>query len=129
MQIQSPTPFTSMDAAGSTPSTGNTAGTSGSGTSSSSSTSAAALDTPTESMFLQLLIAQMQNQDPTSPQDPTQFVGELAQFSELEQVLGIRQDTDTMVQDLGAGATSASANNNSTQTQNTTQSPAQTSAA
>lgn len=126
MQIQSPTPFSSMEAPASTSSTGNTSATSGSGT---TSTNAATLDTPTESMFLQLLIAQMQNQDPTSPQDPTQFVGELAQFSELEQVLGIRQDTDTMVKDMSASATTASATTNPTPTQNTTQSPAQTNAA
>ena len=58
-------------------------------------------------MFLQLLVAQMKNQDPTSPQDPTQFVGELAQFSQLEQTLGIKTDADTLVQDLSSAATSA----------------------
>lgn len=41
------------------------------------------------SMFLQLLIAQLQNQDPTSPVDPTQFVTQLAQFSELGEVSSI----------------------------------------
>lgn len=124
MQIQSPTPFSSMEAPASTPSTGSTTGTSGSGT---SSTGSASLDTPTEGMFLQLLIAQMKNQDPSSPQDPTQFVGELAQFSELEQVLGIRQDTDTMVKDMSStSATTAPATNNQNPTPNTTQSPAQT---
>jgi len=127
MQIQSTTPFSSMDAPASTTSSSSTGSTASSST--NSTNSANSLDTPTESMFLQLLIAQMKNQDPTSPQDPTQFVGELAQFSELEQVLGIRQDTDTMVQDMSASATSASANNNSTQTQTTKESPAQTTAA
>ena len=74
-------------------------------------------------MFLQLLVAQLKYQDPTSPQDPTQFVGELAQFSQLEQTLGIKQDTDTIVQDIG-GAMTASASPTSTTTPNTTQSPA-----
>jgi hypothetical protein len=41
------------------------------------------------SMFLQLLIAQLQNQDPTNPVDPTQFVTQLAQFSELGEVSSI----------------------------------------
>ena len=35
--------------------------------------------------FLKLLVAQLANQDPTKPQDSTQFVAELAQFSALEQ--------------------------------------------
>ncbi|MEO6912459.1 MAG: flagellar hook capping FlgD N-terminal domain-containing protein [Candidatus Baltobacteraceae bacterium] len=34
--------------------------------------------------FLQLLITEMQNQDPTAPQDPTQSVTQLAQFSALQ---------------------------------------------
>lgn len=34
--------------------------------------------------FLQLLTTEMQNQDPTSPQDPTQSVTQLAQFSALQ---------------------------------------------
>jgi flagellar basal-body rod modification protein FlgD len=35
--------------------------------------------------FLQLLIAQMRNQDPTKPLDSTQYVAQLATLSELEQ--------------------------------------------
>ncbi len=35
--------------------------------------------------FLKLLVAQLANQDPTKPQDTSQFVAELAQFSALEQ--------------------------------------------
>ena len=31
--------------------------------------------------FLQLLIAQMKNQDPTKPTDPAQFIAQLASFS------------------------------------------------
>lgn len=34
--------------------------------------------------FLKILVAQLQNQDPTQPQDSSQFVAELAQFSSLE---------------------------------------------
>ena len=49
---------------------------------------------PTEDEFLQLLVAQLQNQDPMNPTDSTQFVSQLAQFSELEQVIAIRQDLD-----------------------------------
>lgn len=34
--------------------------------------------------FLQLLTTELQNQDPTKPQDPTQSVTQLAQFSQLQ---------------------------------------------
>ena len=40
-------------------------------------------------MFLQLLVAQLKNQSPLNPMDPTQFVGQLAQFSELSAVTQI----------------------------------------
>ncbi len=36
--------------------------------------------------FLQLLVAQMKYQDPMQPTDNTEYVGQLAQFSELEQM-------------------------------------------
>jgi flagellar basal-body rod modification protein FlgD len=49
-----------------------------------------------EQTFLKLLVAQMQNQDPTQPQDGTQFVTQLAQFSSLEQQIAMRQDLDAM---------------------------------
>lgn len=49
---------------------------------------------PTEQMFLQLLVAQIKNQDPLSPADPSQFTSQLAQFSELEQVVAIRGDIE-----------------------------------
>jgi len=36
--------------------------------------------------FLQLLISQLQNQNPMSPMDDTQFIAQMAQFSSLEQM-------------------------------------------
>lgn len=44
-----------------------------------------------EQTFLKILVAQIQNQDPTSPTDPTQFVSQLTQYSALEQLIGINQ--------------------------------------
>lgn len=45
-------------------------------------------DTTTSSLdkdaFLQLLVTQMQNQDPLEPTDNTQYMSQLAQFSQLE---------------------------------------------
>ena len=82
-----------------------------SNTNSSSSSSAAStansLTTPNESMFLNLLVAQIQNQDPLNPTDSSQFVSQLAQFSELEQVIAIRGDTDTIAADMQSSATAA----------------------
>ena len=54
---------------------------------SSSASSAAAASAPTlgANDFLKLLMAQMQNQDPLQPTDSTQFVTQLAQFSQVQQ--------------------------------------------
>ena|SRR5215831_947593 len=52
--------------------------------------------------FLQLLVAQIKNQDPLNPTDGTQFVSQLAQFSQLEQVIGIRGDVKTIAGTMSA---------------------------
>src|SRR5580704_16990435 len=49
-----------------------------------------------EQTFLQLLVAQLQYQDPLQPADGTQFVTQLAQFSDLEQQIGSHQDLDAI---------------------------------
>jgi len=41
--------------------------------------------------FLKLLVAQLKHQDPLAPQDATQFVTQLAQFSSLDQLIGINE--------------------------------------
>lgn len=60
---------------------------------------------PSEQMFLQLLVSQLKNQDPLNPADGTQFVSQLAQFSELEQVIAIRGDIESAT---GTNSTSGS---------------------
>jgi flagellar basal-body rod modification protein FlgD len=50
-----------------------------------------------ETTFLKLLVAQIQNQDPLNPTDSIQFVGQLVQFSQLEQLLGINQGVQALV--------------------------------
>ncbi|OPX88933.1 flagellar hook capping FlgD N-terminal domain-containing protein [Pelotomaculum sp. PtaB.Bin117] len=42
--------------------------------------------------FLQLLVTQLKNQDPSSPQDSSQFVAQMAQFSMLEQLTNLNDE-------------------------------------
>jgi flagellar basal-body rod modification protein FlgD len=45
-----------------------------------------------KTVFLQLLVAQLQHQDPLSPADGLQFVSQLAQFTNLEQTIAMHGD-------------------------------------
>ncbi|BAQ44646.1 MULTISPECIES: flagellar hook assembly protein FlgD [Methylobacterium] len=47
--------------------------------------------------FLTLLVAQLKNQDPTKPMDSTQYVGELATFSQVEQATKTNQKLDSLL--------------------------------
>ena len=52
----------------------------------------AANPTVSKNMFLQLLVAQIKNQDPLNPADGVQFLTQLAQFTQLEQTLSMSAD-------------------------------------
>jgi flagellar basal-body rod modification protein FlgD len=54
--------------------------------------------------FLRLLVAQLKNQDPLQPMDGLQFVSQLAQFSELEQLMSIRQGIDALNESIATQA-------------------------
>lgn len=89
------------------------------------STASKSSPAPSEEVFLQLLVSQIKNQDPLNPSDSTQFVTQLAQFSQLEQVIGIRNDiensmnTGTPVPAPSAGAPTTPTNpSNSTTSSN-----------
>ena len=94
----------SLPSVGATPTT--------SSSSSSASSSSRSLDTTAglgnTGTFLQLLVAQLKNQDPSQPQDGTQFVSQLAQFSNLEQSIGMKSDLDA-IKSQYVGASSATA--------------------
>src|SRR2546427_12859347 len=63
-------------------------------------------------VFLKLLVAQLKNQDPLNPMDGMSFVTQLAQFSQLDALFGIRSDLEavlatsaTPAQDAASGET------------------------
>lgn len=62
--------------------------------------SGAPTDLANKNTFLQLLVAQLQNQDPMNPADGTEFVTQLASFSQLEQTIAIRQGIEGLRSDL-----------------------------
>ena len=52
-----------------------------------------------QTMFLQLLVAQLQNQDPLNPVDGTAFVSQLAQMQQVEQTINIGQSVSSILAD------------------------------
>lgn len=52
--------------------------------------------------FLTLLVAQIRNQNPLNPADGIQFLSQLAQFSQLEQLISINTQLETLTK---SGAT------------------------
>ena len=55
--------------------------------------------------FLQLLVTQLKNQDPTAPQDNGEFIAQLATFSSLEQLTQIQQTLKAIGGALGVDTT------------------------
>src|SRR5579862_1226057 len=94
-----------------------------SGTNSSTSSASSVGSLTSEQTFLQLLIAQIKNQDPLNPTDSIQFVGQLVQYSELEQLMGINQG----VQTLDGSKSTTAATTNSTNATNSTNGTGKTS--
>ncbi len=57
--------------------------------------------------FLKLLVAQMKNQDPTNPMDSTQYMAQLAAFSQVEQSVQMNTKLDQMLQSSVLGQADA----------------------
>jgi flagellar basal-body rod modification protein FlgD len=55
--------------------------------------------------FLQLLVAQIKNQNPMNPADGVEFLSQLAQFSQLEQTMGIREGIEGLSKQVDSIAT------------------------
>jgi flagellar basal-body rod modification protein FlgD len=56
-----------------------------------------------QNTFLTLLITQLQNQDPMNPQDSSQFVAQLAQFSSLEQMSNLNTSMNQVLDNSVTG--------------------------
>ena len=80
--------------------TSSSTSTSGTASQTSASSSNPQPGTVNENMFLQLLVAQLQNQDPLNPPDGTQFVTQLAQFQTLEEQINMGQDISAIRSDI-----------------------------
>ncbi|MGL3605874.1 flagellar hook assembly protein FlgD [Rhizobium sp. G187] len=83
-----------------------TSATSTTTTTTSSSASAAASASVDYDSFLKLLIAQMQNQDPTNPMDASEQISQLATFSQVEQSIQMNSNLETLI--TGNALTNAS---------------------
>jgi flagellar basal-body rod modification protein FlgD len=77
--------------------------------SSSSSSSSGSADGLGEDQFLQLLTAQLQNQDPLNPMDDSAFVAQLAQFSSVEQLTTVNSNLDQLLVSQTSGNQTATA--------------------
>jgi flagellar basal-body rod modification protein FlgD len=58
--------------------------------------------------FLKLLVTQIKNQNPLNPSDSTQFLAQLAQFSELEQMINVNTNLESIKQGLQNGGQTGS---------------------
>jgi len=78
------------------------------------STPAPASSTPGgDSMFMQLLTAQLENQSPLDPVDPTQFTSQLVQFNMLDQLTQINQTLqNALTPTSGSGGATSTGNSN-----------------
>jgi flagellar basal-body rod modification protein FlgD len=72
----------------------NMTGTESSATSSTKTKSTNSVDYNT---FLQLLIAEMKNQDPTNPMDTSQYMSQFAQLSTVEQAMQTNSKLDALL--------------------------------
>jgi len=68
-----------------------------------------------ETQFLQLLVSQMQNQDPMNPMDGKDLAAQLAQFSSVEQLININTKLDNFTALMTPTTPAASGTGSSTQ--------------
>jgi flagellar basal-body rod modification protein FlgD len=67
------------------------------GSAKSNAASAASSTTVDYDSFLKLLVQELKNQDPTSPSDPTQYLSQIATFSNVEQGVNTNNKLSTLL--------------------------------
>ena len=75
---------------------------------SSSSSSSSSGTSDLQTTFLNLLITELQNQDPTSPVDPTAMVGQMVSLNQLDQLISINQTLEGMSSVATSGSSTQS---------------------
>jgi flagellar basal-body rod modification protein FlgD len=98
--------------------TTSTSGLQGTGSSTGSNAPARMPKTLGQDAFLTLLVTQLENQDPTKPKDDTEFISQLAVFSQLEKLTQIADSVQKLTDLLSAQApsgTDAAGSTNTTQ--------------
>jgi flagellar basal-body rod modification protein FlgD len=83
------------------PVTDSSAGAGSNATTSSASSGLNQLDN--SQTFLQLLVAQLENQDPTNPTDPTSFMTEIAQLTSVQSQTSLSAEEQTVAADSMMG--------------------------
>lgn len=66
------------------------------GTSSTSGSTSSTSSNNLQSTFLNLLVTELQNQDPTSPVDPTEMVSQMVSLNQLDQLISINQTLSSL---------------------------------
>ncbi len=92
-------------AAASTTAAGSTSSASSAAASSASATSS----TITANDFLTLLVAEMKNQDPTQPTDPSAYISQMVDVNSLQQLVGINAGITSLDTAAGASTTGTGA--------------------
>lgn len=78
-------------------------------TGSGSTTGTGESATSLQDTFLNLLVTELQNQDPTAPVDPTAMVGQLVSLNQLDQLISINQTLTSLAPDPSGAASAAKA--------------------
>jgi len=62
------------------------------------------VDTLGKDQFLSILVAQLRNQDPMSPMNDTEFIGQMAQFTSVEQLMNMSNELALIRQNIGTAS-------------------------
>lgn len=92
-----------------------TSGTTGTSNGSSMSSTTVSSKTLGQDAFMQLLLTQLTHQDPSKPQDDTEFIAQLATFSQLEKLSEIAASMKALEQAVvGTSSSTTSGSTSST---------------